>query len=208
MGYRPLTFTKIPGSGGAYLWNAAPGTFANGAVINQWIDPVHPPANAANNEIVTPEGRARVAVRATALGGGIYRYDYAVMNVDFARAQIDAAHPREPNLHVLSSDGFAAFSVPVSSAATLGNVEFADADQDAGNDWIVTQSASGVRWQAPAGHPLNWGTLYRFSFTADRAPVGASGWLDVATSGSPAAYAAATLAPLDDVIFRDSFDGG
>lgn len=208
MGYRPITFNKIAGAGSAFQWSAAAGTFANGAVINQWVDPTVVSASMSNNELASAEGHARIAVRTTALGGGLYRYDYAVMNLDFARAVIDPAHALEPDLHLLSADGFSALTIPASASTTISNVVFADTDQDAGNDWTATRTADGVRWQAPAGHPLNWGTLYRFAFTADRAPLAAGAQLDVATAGAPAAYATATLAPLDDAIFSDGFEGG
>ncbi len=207
MGYRPVSFAKGPGSAGAYLWNVTAATFANGAVVNLWVDPANPPAGASNSQLTTPEGHARVAMRTTALGGGLYRYDYAVMNLDFARAQIDPLHPAEPNLHVLSATGFSAFALPISPGVAVTNFVFSDPDEDPSNDWGATQSATTLRWQAPAGHTLDWGTLYRFSFTANRAPVAASATLDVASSGSPAGYLSATLAPLDDSIFRDDFDG-
>jgi hypothetical protein len=207
MGYRPVSFSKYPGSGSNYLWDVAAGTFANGPVVNLWVDPANPPAGANNSELATPEGHARVAVRTTALGGGLYRYDYAVMNLDFARATIDPAHASEPNLHVLSATGFSAFALPISPGAAVSNFTFNDADDDASNDWSATQSGGLLRWQAPAGHSLDWGTLFRFSFTADRAPVAASAPLDVASAGAPVTYLARTLAPLDDSIFRDDFDG-
>jgi hypothetical protein len=214
MGYRPLAFNKTAGSGGAYLWQAniqsLPDntSFASGAVINYWVDPAAPAPGALNSELVTSDGRARVAVRSTALGGAWYRYDYAVMNFDFARAAIDPAHATEPDLHVLSSDGFSAFTLPLSAGATVRDVVFSDADGDAGNDWIFSTDANGIRWQAPTGHPLNWGTLYRFSFSADRAPRAATAQLDAATAGSPPSYGTATLAPLDDTIFRNGYEGG
>ena len=214
MGFRPLAFSKVAGSGGAYLWNAAPLTlqnnasFANGAVIDYWVDPASPPSGALNRELVTSDGRARVAVRSTPLGGAWYRYDYAVMNFDFARAVIDAAHAAEPDLHVLSADGFSAFVLPLGAGATVRDVVFNDADGDASNDWAFSSDANGLRWQAPAGHPLNWGTLYRFSFSADRAPLAANAQLDVANPGSPSSYGIATLAPLDDTVFRNGFENG
>ena len=204
MGYRPVNFSKSDGGSG-YLWNAAAGTFANGPVVNLWVDPAHPAAGALNTELATAEGRARIAVRTTALGGGLYRYDYAVMNFDFARGVIDPAHANEPDVHVLSADGFSAFAVPVSADVALSDFAFSDLDDDAGNDWDFTQADGVLRWQAPPGHPLNWGTLYRFSFTANAAPLPASVELDVAAAGAPASYAGATLAPLDNGIFRDGF---
>ena len=60
------------------------------------------------------------------------------------------------------------------AGVTLSDFAFSDADEDSGNDWSVTQAATTLRWQAPEGHTLDWGTLYRFSFTADRAPLPAS----------------------------------
>jgi hypothetical protein len=207
MGYRPVSFAKIPGDGGAYIWQATvtAGDFVNGPVINLWVDPAQPAAGTQNSELATPEGHARIAVRTTPLGGGLYRYDYAVMNFDFARGVIDPAHATEPNVHVLSADGFSAFAVPVSDDVTVSDFAFNDPDGDASNDWIATQADGLVRWQAPAGHPLNWGTLYRFSFTANVAPLPASAELGVATAGTPASYAGATLAPLANDIFQDGF---
>ena len=213
MGYRPLEFGKTPGNGGAYLWKAVPvalpdnTTFANGAVINYWVDPAAPPPGALNQELVTSEGRVRVAMRSTPLGGAWYRYDYAVMNFDFARAVVDSAHASEPDLHVLSADGFSAFVLPLGAGATVRDAVFSDANSDVGDDWTFSSDANGVRWQAPLGHALNWGTLYRFSFSADRAPRAATAQLDVAATGSPPSYTVATLAPLDDTIFGNGFDG-
>ena len=208
MGYRPITFSKNAQG----LWSALPvldlngvPIFVNGPVINKWVNPASPSAGTMNQELLTSEGRARIAVTTTALGAGLYRYNYAVMNLDFSRAVIDAVHPNEPNLHVLSSDGFSALNIPISAGATISNARFDDTDDDAGNDWTVTQTANALHWQAPSTHPLNWGTLYHFAFTANRAPLPARVDLAIATTGSPMSYPTTTLAPLDDVIFSDGF---
>ncbi|MBX3635482.1 MAG: hypothetical protein KF683_08885 [Rubrivivax sp.] len=60
-----------------------------GPAIDRWVDPANPGPGAASVQIGTPEGHVKVASRATDLGGGRWRYDYAVMNLDFARAQTE-----------------------------------------------------------------------------------------------------------------------
>ncbi|MEO8461430.1 MAG: hypothetical protein ABI451_12940, partial [Dokdonella sp.] len=81
------TMTGVP------TWNLASHNWAFysqanyrlGPAIDRWVSPTAPPANAKSAEIFNSEGHAKVAVKATDLGGGNWRYDYAVMNLDFAR---------------------------------------------------------------------------------------------------------------------------
>src|SRR5690606_29786942 len=106
----------------------------------------------ANVELDTPEGRAKLAVRATDLGNGTWRYDYALHNLDFSRAVMQGS---EPNLRVLSSTGFDRFSLPVPSDATITDLWFSDGDLDAGNDWIASSTGGQLSWTAPAGATLD-----------------------------------------------------
>ena len=186
--------------------------FGLGPAVNLWVDPNAPPANAANKELSTPLGRARVAVKATAIGGGQWRYEYAVMNFDYAHARIDPAHPSEPNLMVDSSHGFSRFSVPFGAGVAISGLRFDDADLTAGNDWSVGTAANRVTWTAPAGsNSLDWGTLYHFEFVAN-APPSASGAVQlvgIATADEPELpYTLDIIVPQagTDVIFQNGFD--
>lgn len=204
MGHRSISATK---SGSTWTVAASPtGNFTAGPAINRWVDPAAPGAGQANNELASGEGHARVAVRTTDLGGGLYRYEYAVMNFDFARAQIDPAHASEPNLKVLSNDGFGSFSMDVPGNASITNVTFADTDLNAANDWTATTAPGTVGWVAPAGNRLNWGTMYRFGFTSNIAPLPKKVTLGVANAGTPATYIVDSLAPATDRIFADNFE--
>ncbi len=169
--------------------------FKTGAVIDTWVDPSVPTSTQRNVELVAPEGHAKVAVRVTDLGNGSFRYDYAVMNFDFARAVIDAAHATEPNLKVLSNLGFGSFSIPLPAGATVSAIEFGDGDVNAGNNWTSVAGTDKITWTAPTGNELNWGTLYRFSFTVDAQPTTAVSTLGVATTGTPSSYDVNTLGP-------------
>ncbi len=139
-----------------------------GPAIDRWVDPAAPGPNAASTAISTPEGNVKVAVKTTALGGGLWRYDYAVMNLDFARATTEGA---EPNLRVVNNLGLDNFSVPVGSG-TVSQLVFSDGDIDAANDWTPAIRDGRLSWTSGTrSNALNWGTLFRFSFVVNRAPV-------------------------------------
>jgi len=152
-----------------------------GPAIDRWVDPDSPGAGATTVKLSSAEGSVKVAAKVTNLGGGSWRYDYAVMNLDFARAQTSGA---EPNLRVISNLGLKSFTVPV-GMATITDLKFSDGDLDAGNEWSGSVAARNVVWAAPAGNPLNWGTMYRFSFVANQPPAKNTFALGVASPGSP-----------------------
>ncbi len=186
MGTTRATFTR---SGSVWVVGGND-QYKLGPAIDRWVDPAAPGSNARTTELATPEGRAKVAVKTTNLGGGRWRYDYAVMNLDFARAVTQGA---EPNLRVVSNLGFDSFSVPVGSA-TVTDLAFSDGDLDSQNDWVASVGRSGVTWTAPnAASALNWGTMFRFSFIVNLAPVKNTVALRIATSGEPKALKAAGL---------------
>ncbi len=175
------------------VWGVNASGYKLGPAIDRWVSPSAPPLNAGNTELAVGEGHAKVAVKATNLGGGSWRYDYAVMNLDFARAVTQGV---EPNLKVLSNQGFDSFSVPLPAGAAVSATRFSDGDLSAANDWSVSVGSSSVTWTAQASGPtLDWGSLYAFSLTVNAPPGAANGTLHVAQSGSPATYGVATLGP-------------
>jgi hypothetical protein len=175
-----------------------------GGAIDRWVDPTNPGANAHTAEIASSEGHAKVAVKATNLGGGQWRYDYAVMNFDFARAITENS---EPNLRVISNQGFDRFSVPLPSGATVSATSFRNGLTGGTGTWTVSTTGNSVTWSANGQPTLDWGTMYSFSLTVNAAPdqlpanpVGSSSQfphvtLHVANAGSPAQYIATSLVP-------------
>lgn len=163
MGYRQFTPTYTSG-----IWlstNEQP--FKAGPVIDLWVNPQTPGAGNMSTEVVLPQGRIKVAVRTQALGNGNTRYDYAVMNFDFAQAELDYTVSSAPRM--ISTVGFDAFSVPTQNA-TIFNASMKSGTPDI-FDWR-TQISSAVRFvNESASSQLRWGTMYSFSLEAESAPV-------------------------------------
>ena len=186
MGTTRATFTR-----NATTWSVGGNDqYKLGPAIDRWVDPAAPGANARSVEVATSEGRVKVAVKATNLGSGRWRYDYAVMNLDFARAVTTGA---EPNLRVISNLGLDSISIPVGSA-TLSDLVFSDGDLDTQNDWVGSIGGGNITWSTTnAASALNWGAMFRFSFVVSQAPVVSGVTLHIATSGSPKTLKAAGL---------------
>lgn len=183
---------------GAPSWSGstwAPGGGSNyklGPAIDRWVDPANPGTMERNKELSVHDGRAKLAVKVKDLGNGTWRYDYALMNVDYARAVTSGTNP---NIRVERNNGFDRFAVPVPADGVVSATWFSDGDVNAANDWTVSTANEQMVWTAPAGNTLDWGTLFSFSLTIDKPPVTALGQLHVAEAGSPAGYVLETLAP-------------
>jgi hypothetical protein len=114
------------------------------------------------------DGLVVVGSKATALGGGVWHYEYGVYNMNADR-------------------NVGAFSVPVPAGVTVTNVGFHDIayhDGDgngsvdfSGADWVGTLSGGAITWACEPqalnanANAIRWGTLYNFRFDADVAPV-------------------------------------
>ncbi|HEX7768882.1 MAG TPA: hypothetical protein VF422_02520 [Dokdonella sp.] len=196
------TVTGTPNFSGGNWSFSGQSNYKLGAAIDRWVNPSSPGPNAMNTELDAPEGHAKVAVKVTDLGGGNWRYEYAVMNFDFARAVTTGS---EPNLRVLSNKGFDIFSVPLPAGASASAMVFRDGDADATTDWRSVAAGGRVQWTAnmiaasqngrTQRPTLDWGSLYSFGFVSNRAPVAGNATLHVAEAGTPAQYTVATLVP-------------
>jgi hypothetical protein len=204
----------------SFNWNGSAWAINNssplrlGPALGRWVAPGTAQPNERSVDVKTDEGNLRVALRVNDLGNGQYRYDYAVMNLDFARAVTQGA---EPNLRVLRNNGFNRFELPFAASADLVSTEFADGDGDANNNWAATRVGSSIVWAAAGTstapvNPLNWGTMFRFSVTTTEAPQSGSSALGVAEVGSPASVnvlgllvpGATSTSP--DSVFSDGFE--
>ncbi|MDP1662514.1 MAG: GC-type dockerin domain-anchored protein [Phycisphaerales bacterium] len=110
----------------------------------------------------TIRSRFIVAAKATALGGGLWRYEYAVYNHNSDRSA-------------------QAFGVPMPVAATVTDVTFHAPMWHSGEPysnaaWTATRSAGALTFstqafaQNPNANALRWGCLYNFGFTSNVAP--------------------------------------
>lgn len=173
MGYRRIRPRKSGANWSVQLVDAkAPQfDFFVGPVLNRWVDPAQPGAHAANRELATPDGRARIATKATDLGGGRWRYEYALMNFDYARVQVDPAHPHEPDLRLLAQRGFARFALKLPQGVRAGDMRSAGMGDDDSGGWHAAQQGRTLEWTAPShANTLEWGMLRHFEFVAAAAP--------------------------------------
>ena len=179
-----------------------------GPAIDRWVDPTSPPGNAQTTELAPAEGgHTKVAVKTTDLGNGSWRYDYAVMNLDYSRAVV-VPQENGPDPRVVSNLGFDSFSIPLPAGSVVSATSFRDNTNMGDQPWAVTVGSNSVTWSS-AGTTLDWGSMYAFSVTTNAVPGSGSSTLHVAQAGTPASYDVATLVPggaMIDSIFANGFE--
>ena len=149
---------------------------ATGSVLDVMVDPANVQPGEATVLFDTGEGRVHLAVVTSDLGGGVFHYEYALMNFDFERR-------------------IRVFGVPLAPGQTVSNPGFSDGDGDPGNDWTPSVGEDQITWTAPPGQALDWGVLHGFRMDVDAAPVGTAARLAPHESGTPLAIAVGTLGP-------------
>jgi len=150
-GYRQFS---MGGTASNWFFSPVGGTVREQLALSAW-----PGAGRVNIDLPV-DGRIIVMHKATDLGGGQYRYDYAVMNYNSER-------------------GVRAFSVPV-GAASITNIGFAaPRSHDEGYSnvaWSAVISGGRIQWACdlhatdPNANAIRWGTMYNFWFEANSAP--------------------------------------
>ncbi len=146
-----------------------------GPAINRWGE---------LRSTATPrtEGDVIVAVQTSNLGGGMYRYEYAVYNHNLDR------QVRQ-------------FSVPLPVGASLQNIGFRDIDRDAANGWTAVQQPNAIVWSTPAfgqagANPLKYSSVFNFRFDANVQPATTNTALTLHKPGTGTTLNAATKGPL------------
>jgi hypothetical protein len=165
---------------------------AGGSPLDAWVPYAAPPPGASHERVDTGVGRLSLAARATELGGGWYRYDYALANHDLdARVR--------------------SIRVPLPPGTSVANAGYANGEDGA---WSVSTVAGGVLFEAaePAvGAALDWGWAASFRFDADAPPGEGSVDLGVLEGDPALRLAASATTPggaLGAAIFADGFEGG
>ena len=209
--FNTMQTRAISFGGSGTSWSRTDGPSAGlmlGPAIDRWLARGTCTATERSSDIAERHGQARLAVKATDLGGGSWRYDYVVANFDYAVAETSGS---EPNLRVLSNTGFTGFQVGAEGVSVVDADEFSDGDRDAGNDWSFMQTGDALRWTPPGGdagaatvNALNWGTMYRFSFQSASAPV--AGTVRLSAPGG-IVIEVETLVP-EGSMFSDGFEDG
>ncbi len=152
-----------------------------------WQD-IDPSVQLADLEI-PGDGTVRLATKVTDLGGGQYRYDYALHNINSDRS-------------------IQGFSVPIPIGTNITNVGFNDVDSHSGEpydltDWSGTGigASSVVTWATqsfaanPNANALRWGTTYNYWFEADAPPAATNVRVKLFKPGTPAALEIVSQAP-------------
>ncbi len=151
---------------------------------------------------VAGDGRFILASRATQ-AGGLWRYEYALYNLNSHRSANR-------------------FSVPMTPDTVVGTTGFHDVDYHSGEpfdgtDWpaVVDSPGGTVSWSTddfatdPNANALRWGTLYNYRFDAALPPATVNVEIGLFRPGSPVSITAASVGPAGVAeIFADGFESG
>jgi len=141
---------------------------------------------------VPGDGRFILGSRVSALGDGMWHYEYALQNLNSDRAG-------------------QYFSVPLEPDVTFDNIDFHDVDYHSGSiydttDWTIDTSGGLITWASetfaenPDANALRWGTLYNFRFDAEICPVSGSVTLGLLKPGDPTSVAIPAPVPGEAVM--------
>jgi len=179
--WQPISVSPMSPSGVFTFDTAATSTL--GPAIFAWPD-------ATIVEVLEPtaqDGRVFVGHRAIELGDDLWRYEYAIQNLDL-------------------NSGIGSFEIPVPAGVTVSNLQFHAPNQHEPNfadePWQGTRQTDSVRWETnPIGspaltNPISWGALYNFSFTADSPPESVTAILETYDPSILTSMSADVVSPL------------
>jgi hypothetical protein len=180
LAHKQLTVAGSPG--GVWDVHFLAGAARPGTVLSAW---------AGAELAVLPEeaplgdGRCYLATKVTQNPDGTWHYEYALFNLDMARA-------------------VGRFRVPLARGVTLRDPSFhavrSHGEGDSNDPWVIARGANEIAWAtaphgSPDASPLRWGTLYNFRFDAAAPPVESRVTIEMFVPGEPARWSAAAKAP-------------
>lgn len=175
----------VSGSAGTYNLSLTGTTQRQRPAIMAWAD--RDPDVRVTIADVDGDGRFYVAAKVTFVGGGTYRYEYAVQNLTSQRAARQ-------------------FVVPIPYKGTPQSLGFHDVDYHSGEpfaltDWPTQVNDTTLSWSTdpfganPNANALRWGTLYNFRFEIAAPPENGEIVLGLFRPGTPVSISVATLVP-------------
>jgi len=187
--WKPTTISGSPGGNWSFGMTGEGAPPVIGFAIDAWagarqtmIAQQVPPI-----EFLSPDGRCILGAKATNLGGGLWHYEYALLNIDMDR-QVGSFTVPLPSGVVATNVGFHAVLHHGEPLNAPGGVPI-------NNDpWPATVTADSVTWSTTS-NPVRWGTSYNFWFDAPST----SGDLDVTLGlfkpGTPDSLTGTTTGP-------------
>ena len=183
--YRQVMISGPHDSGALYRADVTGAAVPRQAALRAWRD--HDPTVRETEVHIPGEGLFILAAKATELDGGMWRYEYALQNVNSHRS-------------------CGSFSVPVPAQGLLGATGFHDVDYHSGEpfdgaDWPPRISDDRITWATtscdidPNANALRWGTLYNFRFNAITPPQPVEATIGLFRPGAPDSVVASTLGP-------------
>jgi hypothetical protein len=135
--FNTMGWRKVTPLGPGFWTFSLDTSLANGPSLDAWVPRGTLTASESAQVHDTGVGELEVASKVVDQGGGLHRYEYALMNFNFDR-QLNG------------------FSVPLEPGSTVSQVAFSDATDVASDDWTPTVGATSVSWNAPAGLGADW----------------------------------------------------
>ncbi len=138
---------------------------------------------------IPTDGRVYVGAKAINLGGGRWRYEYAIQNLNSHRSVQGVSIPL-PNVSVgtVSGQGF-------------NDVDYHSGEPFALTDWAPTTTSTSVSWasqtfaQNPNANALRWDTIYSYRFECDVPPAAGPVTLTLFRPGTPSSVTVNTIIP-------------
>jgi hypothetical protein len=191
---------SVTGSASNYTVGLLGSTRRGDPAIRAWAD-IDPAVVLADIQIPS-DGLVILGSRTTDLGGGQWRYEYAVFNMNADR-------------------NIGSVSVPVPSGVAVSNIGFHDVDYHDGDgpsnanfasaDWGGVFSGTSVTWacetqiQNTSANAIRWGTQYNFRFDANVGPQSGSITLGAWKPGAPGTVVGAGDVPGGGPVAISSF---